>query len=330
MTKPTNTATTRPLWQRLLIRRLKFLVIVAVTLGVALGGSYLFAPQWLMQADMMRQAMAAHVEKHYVQAGDTRWSYYEGGDGPTLVLLHGFASNKEVWLEVAKQLTPHFHVIIPDLPGWGESSRNDNASYNIDTQAGRLQGFVDALRLQRFVLIGHSMGGAIAGVYAADHPEHVAELALIDAFGLKADENEFFREVFAGKNPFLFDNHTEFERIYSMVFSKPPTIPGRFVDVLIKQNQQNRNFIDHTLNELREPSQYLSVQNRLDKLTMPVLGLWCHADKVTDISALDSLRNGLSHTSAISSSMLNGCNHMPMLEKPDETVRILTGFALSH
>jgi pimeloyl-ACP methyl ester carboxylesterase len=63
---------------------------------------------------------------------------------------------------------------------------------------------------------------------------------------------------------------------------------------------------------------------------MPVLGLWCHGDRIIDISAQDSLRNGLSHASAISTSTINGCNHMPMLERPQDTAQILTGFALSH
>lgn len=329
-TTPVAPAPTRPLWQRLALRRLKFLGFVALVLVVVLGGSYLFAPQWLMSADIKRQAMAAKVDKHSVQVGDTNWVYYEGGQGPTLLMLHGFAASKEVWLKQMEQLSPHFHVIAPDLPGWGESTRVDGASYNIDAQASRLQAFVEALHLPKLVLIGHSMGGAIAGVYAAEHPDHVAELALLDSFGLKSNENDFSRLAMSGKDPFVFDDREQFAKATSWAFAKPLNIPGRFQDVLIDRNKKDRAFIDHTFNELREPAQYLSVQSRLDKLEMPVLGLWCHDDKIIDISALDSLRNGLKNASAISTSMLSGCNHMPILEKPEETARIITGFALSH
>jgi len=328
--------TQRPLWQRLLLRRLKFLLVLAVLIVVVLGGSYLFAPQWLMQADATRQAMIAHADKHSVRAGDTTWSYYEGGpEGnnaavPTLVLLHGFDARKEMWLPLAKELTPHFHLIMPDLPGWGESSRDDAASYNIDAQAARLQAFVQTLNLQKVILVGHSMGGAIAGVYATEHPEHVAELALLDSFGLKSNENDFARQALAGHNPFVYDDRAGFERATALAFKQVPSIPGRFVDVLVRDNQLNRAFIDKTFNELRVQDQYLSVQNRLGQFDMPVLGLWCRDDKIIDISALDSLRNGLVRAPAISTSTLLGCNHMPMMEKPEETARILTGFVLSH
>lgn len=321
---------TRPLWQRMLIRRLKFLVIVVVLLGALLGGSYLFAPQWLFNANTMREAMAAHLETHTVQAGDTRWSYYEGGDGPTIVLLHGFADNKTVWLAVAKELAPHFHVVIPDLPGWGHSSRDMAANYDIDHQAARLQDFMQALGLKRVLLVGHSMGGAIAGVYAAEHPEHVAGLALLDSFGLKFKENAFARETLAGHDPFAFSDRAGFWRAADLVFATPPKIPARFVDVLVARNVADHAFIAKVFDELRQPSQYLAVQNRLDQLGMPVLGLWCSGDKVIDPSALDSLRNGLTHASAISTSTLMNCGHMPELEHPAETARILTAFALSH
>jgi abhydrolase domain-containing protein 6 len=329
MSTPAN-ANARPLWQRLLIRRLKFLGIVAALLIVLLGGSYLFAPQWLLKANTMREAMNAGLEKHTVHAGDTDWVYFEGGQGPTIVLLHGFAANKDVWLKVAPMLTAHFHVIIPDLPGWGESSRVAGASYNIDNQAARLNDFVQMLHLQHSLLVGHSMGGAIAGVYAADHPQDVAELALIDSFGLKFKENDFAKEAMAGKNPFIYDDRAGFVKATSLAFEHVPDLPGRFIDVFVQENIKNRAFIENTFNELREPAQTTSLQDRLDKITMPTLGMWCHDDKIIDISALDSLRNGLTHTPAISTSILNGCNHMPQMEKPQAFAQILTSFVLQH
>lgn len=314
----------------MLLRRLRFLAWLAGFLAIVLGGSYLFAPQWLLQANLKREAMAAHLDTHAVQAGDTRWAYYEGGEGPTIVLLHGFASDKTAWLKMAKELTPHFHLIIPDLPGWGDSSRVADASYTVDAQAARLATFVQTLQLPRFVLVGHSMGGAIAGVYASDHPDQVAGLALLDSFGLKNAGNAFTRQASAGKDPFVFNDRAGFQRAMALTFKQPPELAGRFVDVMVARNQRDRAFIERSFDTLRQPSQYLAVQQRLGQLTMPVLGLWCHDDKVMDISALDSLRNGLTAASAISTSVINGCNHMPMLEKPEETAKVLTGFALSH
>ncbi len=327
MSKPASP--TRPLWQRLLLRRLKFLAWLLALLVVVLGGSYLLAPQWLVQAEFARQALAAHVEKHSVPAGDTTWSYYAGGDGPEIVLLHGFDADKTVWLDVARQLTAHFHVIIPDLPGWGESSRVAGVDYTIEAQAARLHTFVRAIGAHGFVLVGHGTGGAVAAVYAAEHPESVRELALLDAYGLKTTHSAF-SDATASAQLFVYDDRTALARADALSFAQPPPLRGRFADVRIRRNQANRAFLQSTLDSLRQPAQQLAVQNRLSSLGMPVLGLWCDDDTVIDRSALDSLRNGLTHASTISTSTISGCKHMPMLEKPVETAQILTGFALSH
>ena len=328
-----NTSTSphaRPLWQRLLIRRLKFLGILAGLVIVGLGGSYLFAPQLLLKGHAAWEAMNAQLETKSVQVGDTNWVYYEGGNGPTIVLLHGFAANKEVWLKLAPMLTAHFRVIIPDLPGWGESSRVPGASYNVDNQAARLSDFLDAVNAHHILLVGHSMGGAIAGVYAAEHPDNVGELALVDSLGLKFKENDFAKEALAGTDPFIYNDRAGFQRATSLAFEHVPDIPGRFIDVFVNDNIKNQAFIESTFKELRDNSQALALQDRLDKLTMPVLGLWCHDDKIIDISALDALRDGLTHSPSISTSVINGCNHMPQLEKPQQFAQILTNFALSH
>ena len=172
------------------------------------------------------------------------------------------------------------------------------------------------------------VGLAVDWVDAADQPQRVAGVALLDAYGLKADESDFARLASAGKNPYLFDDRAGYARLTALEFAQPPGLPGRFVDVLVERNRRDHDFIQRTFQAVH--AQPLALQQRLGRLTMPVLGVWCHDDRITDISALDSLRNGLTAASAISTSTISGCNHMPMLEKPDTTAQILTGFALSH
>jgi len=324
------TTTSRPLWQRLLLRRLKFLIVVAAVLGVGAGGVYLFAPSLLLKADAARLAMAAHMEEKQVVAGDTTWSYYEGGTGPTIVLLHGFAANKETWLEMARGLTDHFHVVAPDLPGWGESSRNDNGDYGIPAQAARIEAFAAATGLQHFLLVGQSMGGAIAGVYASEHPDRVASLVLMSSLGLTFKGNDFVRDVKAGKNPFLLKDRADLEALLARIFLKPPHIPGRLEDAILDRNAKDHEFIARTFTQLKDPAQAYALDPVIGTLPMPVLGMWCRDDKIIDVSALDTLRNGLKSSPAISVTIMNGCGHMPMLEKPDETARVITGFALAH
>lgn len=319
-----------PLWKKLLMRRLRMLVVLAALVLLVGGGSYAFAPQWLMRLHAYIQASSAHLDSHSLRAGDTTWSYYEGGKGPVMVLLHGYGGSKNDWLEVAKTLTRNFHVIIPDLPGWGDSSRRPDVSYDIDAQAARLDDFVKALSLPPFVLVGHSMGGAIAGVYAAEHPKQVSRLALMDSFGLTFKENGFAREALAGTNPFIYDSRAGFKRMEHLVFKQPLDLPGRFIDVYVKRNQRDRTFLQKVFNELNKPGQYTILDRHLGQLTMPVVGIWCSDDHIIDKSALNTLRSGLTHAASIGATVINGCGHVPELEKPRETAMILQSFAVGR
>lgn len=325
-----NTSVERPLWKRLLLRRLKVLLGVLVIVVLLGGGTYFLAPQWLMQANQWRIAQAAGLSTQTVQVGDTKWTYYAGGEGPTIVLLHGYGVDRNTWLQIAKPLTGNFHLIIPDLPGWGQSTRIAGADYGIQAQSQRLAGFVQALGLKHFMLVGHSMGGAIAGYYASEHPDQLASLVLMDSFGLTFKENAFAKQALAGHNPFTFDDRAGFERTAKLIFDHPPELPGRFIDVLVDKNQANRKFLNRVFNRLREPGQYTVLDARLSQLTMPVLGMWCRDDRVIDRSAVDTLRNGLTASPSISVTVINGCGHVPQLEKPEATARILSGFAIAH
>ncbi|SRR5579883_25434 len=309
-------------------RRLKILGALLGLIVLALIVIYFAAPQWLMQAQVDWQARRAQVSEKSVQAGDTRWSYYEGGKGPTLLLLHGYEDSKEVWLPVAQYLTPNFRVIIPDLPGWGGSSRDPDADYDYTAQADRLRAFVQKLNLGGIAVAGHSMGGGIAGVYASKYPQDVGALILIDSAGAPFKENAFLREVNAGRNPFTIENRADFERGQKLGFENPPWLPPRFKDVIIAQARDDRAFDDRVLKQLFAPDQRNVLTRALPKVTAPTLTIWCRQDKIIDISALDTIRDALTAAPKISVTEFNGCGHMAILERPKEIADAITHFVL--
>ncbi len=138
---------------------------------------------------------AGLVQKE-IQVDSDRIVYLEGGQGETVLLLHGYTANKSHWTYFAGQLTPAYHVIIPDLAGFGESTKRWEASYNIDSQVKRLDRFAEVLQLKRFHLVGNSMGGTIAAVYSARFPQKISTLALLAPGQLKtAKQSEVMVQV---------------------------------------------------------------------------------------------------------------------------------------
>ena len=108
-------------------------------------------------------------------------------DGPgetTFVLVHGFTDLGAGWCEVAPRLAPHGHVIAPDLRGHGDSDRiGPGGYYHFLDYAADLDDVIRQLARPRVVLVGHSMGGTVAGYYAGARPARLARLVLVEGLG---------------------------------------------------------------------------------------------------------------------------------------------------
>ncbi|HET9819484.1 MAG TPA: alpha/beta fold hydrolase [Rhodanobacteraceae bacterium] len=311
-------------------RRLKILGGVIIALAVIGLAVYFIAPRWLVDGAIAWQTWRDGLHEHSIEVGDTRWVYVAGGkqDGPPLVLVHGYGGSYADWLLTARYLTANFHVIIPDLPGWGDSTRIPDADYGYAAQVERLHAFVDALHTGKIALGGHSMGGAIAGLYAAKYPGDVAALVLIDSAGVPFKDNDFVRELKAGKSPYAIDDRAEFEHLESLLFANPPSLPPRIQDVFVERSRQNRAFDDKVMRAITAPETRYALQPELPDITAPTLAIWCMQDRIIDVSALDAIRKGLTHSPNIGVTELNGCGHMSIMEKPQEVADSITRFVL--
>ena len=120
------------------------------------------------------------ITHHVAELSDVRLHYVTAGDGPPVVLLHGWPQTWYEWRHVIPALAEHHRVIAPDLRGLGDSSRPEGG-YDKKTVAGDIWELVDSeLGQTRFQLVGHDWGGPTAYALAAAHPEVVAGLVIID------------------------------------------------------------------------------------------------------------------------------------------------------
>jgi pimeloyl-ACP methyl ester carboxylesterase len=118
----------------------------------------------------------------FLTVNGLRLHYFDWGntDAPPVVCVHGYTSSAEAFHAPARHFQKHFHFIVPDVRGHGESAWSSTGAYQYSDQVSDLEGMVNQLGLERFTLIGTSMGGIIAMAYAGAHPERLARLVIND------------------------------------------------------------------------------------------------------------------------------------------------------
>jgi len=119
-------------------------------------------------------------QDRFVTANGLNFHYLDWGnaDAPPMLLLHGLCGNARYWDFFARSMKNDYHILALDQRGHGDSSWTK--SYGSRDYVLDLEAFVTALELDNIVLIGHSMGGINAIIYAARHPEQISQLAIID------------------------------------------------------------------------------------------------------------------------------------------------------
>ena len=278
-------------------------------------------PYAIISGDFTRQRIAAGLSKAHVQVGDHRWVYAYSDDAPedapVVVMLHGFTGSKENWYPVARRLQGRYRLIIPDLPGWGESERIEGADYGFSAQSDRVADFIDAVAGEGVVLVGHSMGGGIAALTAARHPRQVTRVGLLDAAGVRFNDNRFGEDVLAGRNPFAVSDEASLQRYLDTVFeddATKPVIPWPVDGIYIERRRRDAAFEQRVLDRIgRGEERFLPGEAAADS-RQPAMLLWCRQDAVIDFSALDIYGERMPQAQRV---LLDGCGHMSLVEQPD-------------
>jgi pimeloyl-ACP methyl ester carboxylesterase len=256
---------------------------------LALGVTFFVFPASLMKVMVAAERRSAGLQRHAVDVGGDHIVYLDGGSGTPVVLLHGFGANKDVWNKVAARLIPHYRVIAPDIPGFGESPVRDGAKYDAWSQARRLHDLLTALDIHDHHIGGNSMGGLIAVVYTSLYPGEVRSLMIGATPGVQAaHDSETAKLVAAGTNPFLVRSEADFEQLFNLAFYRPPSIPGPFRRVMFREWLARRDAYTRIFADLNlRPAGPDLLEPLLPALRLPTLILWGAHDKMVDVSGAD-------------------------------------------
>ena len=280
-------------------------------------------PFLLVRGEFARQRVAAGLSRGTVEVAGHRWSYAyrdaDAPDAPTVVMLHGFTGSKENWYPLAAALGGRYRVLIPDLPGWGESERKPGAVYGFTEQAANVEAFIRALSPGKpVVLLGHSMGGGIAAVAAARYPREIAKVGLLDAAGVRFKDNAFGLDVLAGRNPFAVEDEASLKRYIDIVFHDArakPWLPWPASTALIRKRRADAGFEQDVLARIGRSEDSLLPGQEAANIRQPALLLWCRQDAVIDASALELYAQRIPQARKV---LLDGCGHMSLVERPAE------------
>ena len=308
-----------------------------VLLAVAVMAAVLFViaaivvwrdPYAVVRTEYARQRIAAGLSQANASVAGHRWVYAWSDDAPanapTVVMLHGFTGSKENWYPVAELLEGRYRLLIPDLPGWGQSQRRRGADYGYLAEAERVAAFLRTISPGKpVVLLGHSMGGGIAPLVAARDPDLVSHVGLLAAAGVRFRDNQFGKDVLAGQNPFGVQDAGSLRHYVDILFQSDaakPWIPWPVSEIVIARRRADARFEQSVLDRIGRSNERFAPGLAARKVRQPALLLWCRQDQVIDASAMELYAADMPQARKV---LLEGCGHMSLVEQPDNVARAI-------
>ncbi|XP_053234376.1 monoacylglycerol lipase ABHD6-like [Podarcis raffonei] len=318
-----------------------FLIVIGFTVGILLTAFLTIYFQWpslLIKIAIRFKRWQTGVEVKYATFKDYRFCYFcrgKPGPQPAMLMLHGFSVSKDMWLGTVELFPKDLHFICLDMPGHGESIHlQGEESYTAAAQVERVHQFVECTGLNQkpFHLVGMSMGGMIAGTYAAWYPSEVCCLSFMCPAGLQyGTENEVAKQLLElsktkslCKIPCLPLTVKEVEETMALsLYHVPKNVNKQFMQGFLDyQIPHYAIFKKCLLDCISEESRYTLLDN-MSKIKAPTQIIWGMDDKITDPSGGEILAASIPNSQL---HMLEKCGHFMMMDRPKESAKLLVEF----
>jgi len=253
----------------------------------------------------------------------TRVRYTVTGSGPTVTLLHGFASSLETWDGVTPELSRDHRVVALDLKGFGWTDRPPG-DYSPSAQAALVFALLDSLGVTRTSVVAHSWGSSVALAMARLAPDRVSRVALYDAWVYEEQLPTFFqlaRSPGVGETLFsLWYDERPDERLEHAFFDRR-AIPEALIEA-VEAALRRPGTKAAALAAVRGQD-FAAVQHDYRSIRVPTLLLWGREDEVARLSFGERLSRELPQSKLI---VYPRCGHFPMIEAAAASTRDLAAF----
>jgi pimeloyl-ACP methyl ester carboxylesterase len=243
---------------------------------------------------------SSRLERRQAKVGPATIAYEVAGSGPPVVLVHGLSGSSRWWRRNIGALTPHRRVYVVDLIGFGASRARQR--FALAEAPGLLVRWMDQLELERASLVGHSMGGLIVAELAADAPERVDRLVLVDPAALPLDTRLITHAL--------------------SLLRELRTISPSFLPVLIADALRAGPL---TLWRAANALMLADLRPKLAQIRAPTLVIWGEHDALVPIAFAQQLAKYLRYEEL---AVIKGAGHVPMWDRPQPFNRVLTEFLL--
>lgn len=241
-----------------------------------------------------------------------------------ILMVHGFGGNKDHWLRFAEKLANDYRIVIPDLPGHGDSISDFTDIYTIENQAKWLNEFMETIDVKTFHVVGNSMGGAVSLKLTHLFPDKITSLTLINSAGLEKNESEYVELLKKGINPLVVSSTKEFKELMSFVMERKPYIPDPIYEVLAEKKVARKILDQKIFQDIL--TDVNNLENILSEINKPTLIIWGKKDRVIDVDNAEEFHKRITGSQKI---ILKDVGHLPMLEDPKQTGSHYASFLLS-
>ena len=277
-----------------------------------------------ISAEQARAGLASHT---LTTADGIDWHYLRSEQAPgkpVVLLVHGFGADSSNWVRMVNELEGDYDFIVPDLPGHGQSSREADRDYRIDTQAARLLTLMSALEVEQFHMAGNSMGGHITLATTRLAPQRVLSMGLIDAAGITLRTPEFaeLSDKSPESNPLIARSPEDMFMVMEWAMEKPPYLPDFFVEVMGERKAANAATADKIWSDLSDENAQ-PAGPYLESLTTPALILWGAKDRLLGLDNAEIFAEKLPINELV---VFDDIGHVPMAEAPGRTAEVYHTF----